>query len=426
MKLFFSLAGLMLAGGSGVWYWQTAGAAHVAFRFAEVKRGDVVVTINATGTLEPQEVVDVGVKVAGEIKGFGADPHAPGQSIDYGSQVEEGTVLAYLDDALFRTRVNQARANCKLAGAQVEQARAKCNQAQREFLRAQQMRTSGAVGRQEYDAAQANYETARAELAINESSLDVAKANLAEAEINLSYTVIRSPIKGVVIDRRANVGQAVVSSFNIPSLFLVATDLRRLVIWVPVNENDVGNIHPDQEVTFTVSTLPGEVFRGRVTQVRQNAAMNQNVVTYTVVVEVDNSYGKFMPYLTARTQFQVHERKDVLVLPNSALRWRPDPACIHPQCRAQAAALLAEKDTGGNQPGTAAQGQSRPAIVWVADGAFVRPLRCTAGLTDGIVTEVSGELLYAGMVVVTGQTAAEEDAPLDTPFLARPAEKKTK
>jgi HlyD family secretion protein len=423
MKLFFSLAGLLLVGCLGGWYWHTANAARVTFRFTEVKRGDVVVTINATGTLEPEEVVDVGVKVAGEIKGFGADPHAPGRTIDYGSQVGEGTVLAYLDDALFKTRVNQARANWKLAKAQVEQAQAKLNQAKREYVRVQRLLHSSAIGRQDYDTAQTNYEMAQAELAVNESSLEVASANLAEAEINLSYTVIRSPIKGVVIDRRVNIGQAVVSSFNIPSLFLVATDLHRMVIWVPVNENDMGNIRPDQEVAFTVSTLPGEVFRGRVTQIRQNATMNQNVVTYTVVVAVENSSGKFLPYLTARTQFQVQERKDVLVLPNSALRWRPDSARIHPQYRAEAATLLAEKEAGGDPSGASSQGYPRLAVLWVAEGDFVRPLRGTAGLTDGIVTEVSGEELHPGLMVVTGQTAAEDDAPLDTPFLARPAER---
>ena len=177
----------------------------------------------------------------------------------------------------------------------------------------------------------ANYESAKATLAVSESALVVARADLEEATVNLGYTTIRSPVKGIILDRRINIGQTVVASLNAPSLFLIAKDLSRLEIWSSVNETDIGSIHEGQTVRFTVGAFPRDNFEGKVSQIRLNASMTQNVVTYTVVISVDNAAGRLLPYLTARLQFEVEARKGVLLVPNAALRWQPRVAGCRPR-----------------------------------------------------------------------------------------------
>ena len=150
------------------------------------------------------------------------------------------------------------------------------------------------------------------------------------AKTNLGYTTITSPVRGMILDRRVNIGQTVVASLNAPSLFLIAKDLRRMQVWASVNEADIGRIRVNMPVRFTVDAYPGQMFRGKVTQIRMNATMTQNVVTYTVVVTTDNSSGKLLPYLTANVQFEMDQRSNVLLAPNAALRWKPQASQIDP------------------------------------------------------------------------------------------------
>ena len=243
MKKLLVFLGFLWGGGAfGMWYWTDHGTHRVSYRTVAIRRGDLRSTINATGTIEPEEVVDVGAQVAGLIQSFGVDPREPGKPISYGSRVEQGTVLARLDSALFQARVDQARGKVAKAEADIEQAQAKLRQAQRELERNKKLRSrgTGVVAEQEYEASLANYESAKATLAVCESSLVVARADLEEATVNLGYTTIRSPVKGIILDRRINIGQTVVASLNAPSLFLIAKDLSRLEIWASVNETDIG------------------------------------------------------------------------------------------------------------------------------------------------------------------------------------------
>src|SRR5262249_42152001 len=182
-------------------------------------------------------------------------PRDPAKAVSYSTRVEQGTVLARLDSALFQARVDQARGSVTKAEADIEQARAKFRQADRELERAKKLkaRATAAIAPQDYDVALANFEMARAALGVSQSALAVARADLEEATVNLGYTTIRSPVKGVVLYRRINIGQTVVASLNAPSLFLIAKDLSRLEIWSSVNESDIGSIHEGQKVHFTVS-----------------------------------------------------------------------------------------------------------------------------------------------------------------------------
>jgi HlyD family secretion protein len=416
---------LGLVGGAIAYYLDRGNGQIVSFRTSQVKRGDVLVSISATGTVEPDEVVDVGAQVAGQILSFGKD--ANGKTVDYGSVVEEGTVLAAIDDSLYSAdaaqadaQVQSAKASLRRAEADLGQMKAKLNQAERDWQRAQKLGPSDALSKTSFDAYQSGFETAKANVAVGDAAILQARAGLAQAEAvlrraqrNLVYCTIRAPVKGVIIDRRVNIGQTVVASLNAPSLFLLAKDLKRMQVWVAVNEADIGKIRAGQSVAFTVDAFPGETFRGEVGKVRLNASMTQNVVTYTVEIITDNSSGRLLPYLTANVRFELDQRKGVLLVPNGALRWTPSIDQIAPQSRETSESAAPRK---GKPEGTqrAASGGTKAAgdgasrgVVWAPEGAYVNPVRVRVGLTDGVSTEVVGEGLTEGLEVVTGLQSRE-------------------
>lgn len=212
----------------------------------------------------------------------------------------------------------------------------------------------------------------------------------------------------MIVDRRVNIGQTVVSSLSAPSLFLIARDLKRIQVWVSVNEADIGSISKGQPVTFTVDAYPGRVFQGQVGQVRLNATMTQNVVTYTVEVDTNNDEGKLLPYLTANAQFKIGRRQGVLLVPNAALHWSPRPNQIAPEPRqtSHAPAGSSSRESGGRS-GTVGASEARGTI-WVGQGKFIRPVRVKIGLTNGTLTEVEGNGLTEGLRVVVGEATREE------------------
>jgi HlyD family secretion protein len=411
------------------WYLQRGNAQTATFRTEQVTRGDLLVSIRATGTVEPEEVINVGAQVAGQILSFGKD--ANGKSVDYGSPVEAETVLAKIDDSLYaaeeaqaQAQVQSANAALQRAEADLEQLKAKLNQAERDWQRAQKLGPSEALAQSTYDAYRSAYDTATANVAVGRAAILQAKASLAQAEAvlrraqrNLGYCTIKSPVKGVIVDRRVNIGQTVVASLNAPSLFLIAKDLTRMQVWVAVNEADIGKIRPGLPVTFTVDAFPGETFRGEVGKVRLNASMTQNVVTYTVEIVTDNSNGRLLPYLTANVQFELDRRTSVLMVPNAAIRWKPSAEQVAPEAREALERLAGRKakpeggSAASSKTGTGA-GANRTAL-WIPDGGYVKPIRVQLGLSDGMYTEVQGEGFTEGMKVVIGmqtQTNNKEDA----------------
>ncbi len=408
---------LLVVAGVASYQHRNTGATE-SFQTTAVKRGDLVETINATGTVEPEEVVDVGAQVAGQINSFGKDRN--GKPIDYGSVVEAGTILAQIDDSLYAEDVAQAQAAMVQAQANVQRAeadlgelKAKQDQAERDWKRAQTLGPSEALSQSSYDAYQAAYETAKAYLAVgeatvaqNKGALVQADAALKRAQKNLSYCTIVSPVEGVIIDRRVNIGQTVVSSLNAPSLFLIAKDLKRMQVWVSVNEADIGSIRPGQPVSFTLDARPGETFHGKVGKIRLNATMTQNVVTYTVEVITDNSSGKLLPYLTANVQFEVARRSNVLLVPNTALTWTPKPQ-DPPLQKSPGGGTRQRGGSGASDAATqstAASVTGRPGILWTMADNGLRPIRVRMGLSDGSVTEVLGNAVKEGLEVVTGET----------------------
>ena len=364
------------------------------YRTADVVKGDLVVSVSATGTVEPEEVIDVGAQVAGLILTLGTDRN--GKQIDFGSEVEAGTVLAKIDESLYATDVQNARAQVARAKADLEQARVKGELAERDWKRAEQLAGTDALSQSAFDSYRSSYRAARAVIGIAEAELQKAEAALAKSERNLSLCTIVSPVRGVIIDRRVNVGQTVVSSLNAPSLFLIAKDLTKMQVWVSVNEADIGEIVPGQRVTFTVDAFPGEKFEGSVGKIRLNATMSQNVVTYIVEVITDNSSGRLLPYLTASARFEVSSEKDVLLVPNSALRWSPDPKAL------PNAEVLAD------EPPPAEFAGRRSGVIWTLESEKPKPIRVSVGGTDGLHTEIRSPTVTVGMVAVVGEALPDE------------------
>ncbi len=427
---------LTLAGAAGVWVWHARRANRPSWRTGVVRRGDLRATITATGTVEPEEVVDVGAQVAGQLLEFGKDKD--GKTIDYGSKVESNTLLARIDARLYaadvalaKAAVDSDKAGEVQAAANLEQMKAREAQAEADWKRAQRLGPSEALAPTTYDSYKANYEIAKANVDLDIAALAQAKATTVQAEATLDkaqetldYCTIFSPVKGVIIDRRVNIGETVVSSLNTPSLFLIAKDLTRIQVWVSVNEADIGKIQTNQAVTFTVDAFPNRTFHGKVNKVRLNATMTQNVVTYTVEVNTDNTDGRLLPYLTANVLFLTGEAHDVLLALNSALRFRPAPDLVAP-----ASGHANERSGGapdsGQRRGRHGGGDDNPPFqqtgaLWVPDGAFVRPIHVNLGLSDGTWTEVQGEGLSDGMTVVLGVQTPDmvaEAAPGASPFI---------
>ena len=409
---------VVLAGSAGAWWWwHMRNAPQLSFRTAVVKRGDVAATIAATGTIEPLEVVDVGAQVAGRISSFGSD--RDGKTVDYGSIVEEGALLAKIDESVYAADLSVAKARELSAAANLEQMNAKLAQAAADWKRAQELFASKLISEADLDTSKANYGVAKANVSVASSVIAQARADLDKAQRNLDFCTINSPVSGVIIDRRVNIGQTVVASLHAPSLFLIARDLTKMQIWAAVNEADVGRIKPGAPVTFTVDAFPGREFQATVGKVRLNATMTQNVVMYTVEVNTENPDNVLLPYLTANVHFVVRKESNALLVPNAALHWSPSSlAQILPAARLRL-------DPPGDPPTSAKpsnqekQAKDRHGVIWLKDGEFVRPLEVKVGVSDGANTAVTADTLQEGQAVVTGEDAQTSQTGAVNPFLPK-------
>jgi len=451
---------VVVLGGVGYTYYRSQAAAQTTLRLDQVKRGPLVATVSSTGTLQPREVVDIGAQVLGPIIFIGKDANTQSGIVDWGSEVDgpvvgsdgkiikKGTVLAQIDPELYDAAVQTAEASVQSAEASVQSAEAAALAAQADLRqkqatlaqatldwgRAQKLYPTGGVAKAEYDQYQATFLVATANLGVSEANVKqtqaniktaqanvrTAQGNLRTAKTNLDYTTISSPVKGVVIDRRVNVGQTVVASLSAPSLFLIAKDLSKMEVWATVNEVDVGKIRVGQDVNFTVDAFPGKSYKGKVVPqgklpFRLNATMNQNVVTYTVVVSADNPDGMLRPYLTTNLSFVVEDKKEALLVPNAALRWQPTQKQVAPEMRDAFAKLTRKK-----RAATDADAQDH-GVVWVpGQDGFVRYVEVQTGMSDMVHTEIMGVLnggeLPEHTQLVVGEGKADAQAGGSNPF----------
>jgi HlyD family secretion protein len=444
-KILALIVVLAAACAGGFFYIQTRGTAKSNYRTAEVKYGRLVATVGSTGTLQPREIVDVGAQVVGRIIYIGKDPDTQSGIVDWGSAVEgpvldkdgsvikPGTVLAQIDPDLYEAQLRSSKAAVKAAKADLQYKKATLEQATADWQRVQILynQEPKGVAKAEYDSFKAAFDTATANVDVSAANIGVAEANQKTAQTNLDYATITSPVNGVVIDRRVNVGQTVVASLSAPSLFLIAKDLSKMEVWATVNEVDVAKIKIGQKVKFSVDAFPGETYHGVVVPqgkklpFRLNATMNQNVVTYTVVVSADNSKGKLYPYLTTNLTFIVADKEDALLVPNAALRWQPQKQQIAPDVADTYFALRGKKRTP-NDPEAQDQG-----FVWVKDqDGYVRFIQLQLGLSDTVNTEVLGAIsggdLQKGTQVIVAEGKAEAVGATTNPFVATPFGNKKK
>lgn len=333
----------------------------------KITRGDIITSVTATGTVNAVTIINVGTQVSGRITKLFADFNSP---------VKKGDLIALIDPALFQAQVDQARANLANAQANLDRARATEADAKRTWDRYRSLFGRDLVAKSQMDTAETASLTAAASTLAAGTQVDQTAAALRLAETNLFYTKIVSPVDGVVISRNVDVGQTVAASFQTPTLFVIAADLTKMQIDSSVDEADVSNVKVGQDADFTVDAYPDVTFKGRVFQVRNAAVTIQNVVTYDVVVEVDNRDLRLKPGMTAEVSIITSVVRDVLRIPNGALRFRP-----------------AEKGKPvGGEPGPA---------VWVLDGNRPRRVAVKVSFSDGTYTElVSGDLKAGEAVII--------------------------
>lgn len=397
-------------GGVALYRYYNAPPEKLSFQTESIGRGDLRSTISASGTIEPEELINVGAQVNGKIMKFGTD--ADGKVVDYGSRITAGSVLAQIDDVLYEAEVRQAKAAklqaeaaIKSAQANIAVSKADLLLAEQNWSRARELFPKKAMSRSDYDAARAQYFAARARTGVTEASLAQARSQLASAEAallkaerNLNYCVITSPVDGVIIDRRVSVGQTVVSNMSASSIFLIAKDLKKMQVWASVNEADIGDIKVGMPVIFTVDTFPGRRFRGNVLKVRLNATMSQNVVTYVVEISADNKDGTLLPYLTANVRFIKASRNNVLTVSNAALRFQPEPAMVAPEFAGKFAELLQSR-----------RGNNR--LLWIQTPQGLKPVKVTTGLVSSGETEIVSGDVKEGDDVVNGTVVETPGAP---------------
>jgi HlyD family secretion protein len=395
------------------------------FETAVVKKGSIINTITATGTIQADTTVAIGTQVSGVVKKI---------YVDFNSNVKKGQLLAEIDKTPLETQVQQAQASLDDSKSEVEFQTAT-------YERYKALLDKKLVARADYDQVKYNYDKARA-------NLKTAQAGYDKAKVNLSYASIYSPIVGVVLNRAVDQGQTVAASFSTPNLFTIGNDLTHMQVQANVDEADIGQLQKGQPVSFTVDAYPTETFIGDVRQIRLQPVVTSNVVTYTVIVNAPNPEKKLMPGMTANITVLVQKVDSVPIIPGKALRFTPDAAWLaeylknnpFPKRQGNGGQGQTEANARQQNPGTAGQsnagefqggGQSgrKPVVVWVKSGDKVHRTRIITGSIDGTNVEVKSGLKEGDEVILSmslpgksGTSAAATTTTTTSPFMPqRPA-----
>jgi len=387
-------------GTGGYFYFSSGSSAEVMYRFEKVSRGDIQVVVTATGTLSADTTVEVGTQVSGTVSKL---------YVDWNSKVKKGQVIALIDPTFLASAVQDAEASLEKAKAQADDSR-------RTYLREKDLLAKGL-------AAQADYDVAITALESNVAAQKSAQSQLDRARINLKYATITAPIDGVVISRAVDIGQTVAASFSTPTLFTIANDLTKMQVQAAVDEADIGRVQNGEDVLFTVDAYPEQTFHGTVTQIRLMPVTVQNVITYTVIIDVPNPELKLMPGMTATITILVTKKENVLKIPTIAFRFQPLPDQIDvrrdstgaPEDSAKAAerrSQYAQMQGGGGS----GQPPHSPTRLWVLgknkklSAIYIRP-----GIADGTFTEILHGKVEEGQEVVVGVMSQRPTAAA-TPF----------
>jgi HlyD family secretion protein len=347
------------------------------FRFDKVARGDIEMAVTATGTVNPVTTVLVGTQVSGTIKDI---------YVDFNTPVKKGQLIALIDPALFEAQVNQAKANLFSAKANLEKAEAILIDAKRTMDRNKELFSKNLIAKSDLDTSETNYETAKASVSAAKSQVAQTEAALSLAETNFHYTRIVSPVGGIVVSRNVDVGQTVAASFQTPTLFSIAQDLTKMQIDTNVDEADIGKIKVGQDVEFTVDAYPDITFKGKVWQVRNAPITVQNVVTYDVVIIVGNPELKLKPGMTANVSIIISTKKDVVKIPNAALRFKPTEKSLP----------VSEKKGPG---------------VWILEKDKPKRIPVSLGISDGNYTELLSEGIKEGQELIVESLTKPDNQP---------------
>ena len=367
------------------WYRRPADPRYVT---AEVTRGPIVRAITTTGAVDPVITVLVGAYVSGTIQGT---------SCDYNTRVKAGQLCAKIDPRPYQVVVDQDTANLATARSQLQKDRASLAYAKINYERDSRLGRHGVVSQDTVDSDKSVYDQAEAQVKLDEATIEQRQAELHAAQVNLAYTDIVSPVDGTVVARNITIGQTVAASFQTPTLFLIAQDLTKMQVDTNVSESDVGAARVGQKASFAVEAYPGRTFWGHVAQVREAPITVQNVVTYDVVVSVENPDLALLPGMTANTRIITDERDDVLRVPARALRFSPE-------------GVGSATRTTKSDPGSS---------VWVLRDGGPKKIPVVSGLSDGSFAEIVRGELKPGDQVVVDEVAREERSPT-APQVARP------
>jgi HlyD family secretion protein len=370
---------VLLVIGAGAWYWWASLDPPVQYKTLAVDRGPITAIVTATGTVNPVISVQVGSQVSGKIAKL---------FVDFNSEVQQGQTLAQIDQQPFKARVSQARAAVKSARGNLTKAKNFAAQRKRERDRMATLREQAYVSQAEFDLAETNYRDALAQVDVAQAQADQAEATLSSAELDLGYSTIYSPVNGIVISRNVDVGQTVVASFQTPTLFVIAQDLTQMQVNTNVSESDIGGVAEGKPAHFRVDAYPKHTFDGTVTQVRNAPISIQNVVTYDVVITVDNRDLKLKPGMTANVTIVTEEKENPLRVPNGALRFRMPGAPI----------------------------DRKVTDVWVEDRTGqVRRVPVATGIADSLSTEIVEGALKEGDAVIVGIEPPDEQGETKLP-----------
>jgi len=357
----------------GLFFYLRENGNNMAYKTEKVSRGGINALVTATGTVNAVTTVSVGTQVSGTINKL---------FVDYNSPVKKGQLLAQIDPSTFQSQVDQAMANLWTAKANVEKAAVATVDAQRTFQRNQELFAQNFIAQSDLDTAETSFKSAQAQQKVNQAQVQQAQAALKIAETNLQYTRIISPVDGTVISRSIDVGQTVAASFQTPTLFSIAQDLTKMQIDTNVDEADIGKVKSGQDVSFTVDAYPDTIFTGKVAVVRNAPITVSNVVTYDVVINVNNAQLKLKPGMTANVSITIEMHPDVLRIPNAALRFKPAEV---------------KRKSERTQDKQAMKGTK----VWILENDKPKPVKVTIGLSDGNYTEISAGELKAGQEIIT-------------------------
>lgn len=398
----------------------------INYKLGKVEKGDIIQTVSATGVIQPITLVQVGTQVSGPVKKLYAD---------YNSRVKLGDLLAQIDPAVFSARMDQDIANLIRSEAEVERVHANLNQAENELKRSQELTKRDLISQSELDSAIANRDSLLAQLKVALASVEQSKATLQVSKTNLDYTVIKSPIDGIVISRNVDEGQTVAASLSAPTLFVIANDLKKIQVQASISEADIGKVKTGQRVKFRVDAYPEMEFIGAVEKIYLSATTVQNVVTYTVIIYANNAEEKLMPGMTANLTCEVASRTDVLKIPNAALRFTPDQAQVikdeTPEPPAERQGAITPSDSAPpSEPGRGSgrrglgrrqgqekdQNQAKPQKIWVKANGGVKAVMVKTGITDNSFTEITEGGLKEGDEVITGTLQKGQTNEMVNPF----------